>query len=118
MYKLNELFQEEDISINTMSEYGELPIHIAAKRRSISEMKCLLHAGVDVNATTDDGQFLTALHYSIGQGDFEMMRLLLHSGADFEIKSGFGYTPFDLAIMIGEEKFIYFLYSFMSGKGY
>ena len=113
-YQMEELFIGEEMSVNSISEYGEYPIHIAAKRKNKPEMICLLHNGANIDSVTDDGYYFTALHYSIGLQDFNMMRFLLNSGANFNQNVGSRYTPLDLSIMMGDKKIIFYLYSFIT----
>ncbi len=47
------------------------------------------------------------LHYSIGIGDFDMMKLLLKLGADIYLESEMGYSPMDLAILMGDKRIIF-----------
>ncbi len=51
----------------------------------------------------------TPLHYSIGIGDFDMMKLLLKLGADIYLESEMGYSPMDLAILMGIRE-LFFIY--------
>ena len=44
--------------------------------------KRLLQKPIDVNATNEVG--LAPLHYAVGRGDAELVRLLIEKGADLE----------------------------------
>lgn len=107
-------FGGDTINSETKTDIGENLIHIAVKRGRQSEVKCFIEYGIDVNAVTDNGLDFTPLHYSIGMSNFDMMRFLLRSGANFNLKSGMGYSPLDLAILIGDKKTIFYLYSYIS----
>ncbi len=109
-------FFNEIINLNSITECGEFPIHIAVKREKIEEVKCLINAGVNLNAKTDDGFEFTPLHYSIGRKDFEVMKLLLSNNVELKLKSGMGYSPLDLAIIMGDKKSIFYLYNFIHNQ--
>ncbi|ONF95042.1 ankyrin repeat domain-containing protein [Sphingomonas jeddahensis] len=50
----------------------------------------------DVNMQTDEGYSL--LHYAAGAGNLEMVKALLERGADPNLKSAIGMTPYQMAI--------------------
>ncbi|ECG8590104.1 ankyrin repeat domain-containing protein [Salmonella enterica subsp. salamae] len=109
-------FYGDTIDLESITECGEYPIHIAVKRKKIDEVRCLINAGANLNVKTDDGLEFTPLHYSIGKKCFEIMRLLLKNNAAYELKSGMGYSPLDLAVIMGDKKSIFYLYEFITSK--
>ena len=58
----------------------------------------LIARGFDVNARNEHGA--TALHYAAAQGDPEMVRSLLHKGAD--ARDVEGRTPLTMATELGK----------------
>lgn len=87
IYYSKKNFYGEDVDLNSMTEYGEHPIHIAVKRKEIEEVKCLINSGVNLDSKVNNGFEFTPLHYSIGKKDVEMMRFLLKNNANFKVKS-------------------------------
>jgi len=60
------------------------------------KLKELVKAGVNVNARNECGW--TPLHYAVGGGHLEIVKLLLKSGADVNAKEKMrGLTPLQLA---------------------
>jgi hypothetical protein len=78
--------------------YPGAVVWAAARGRSRS-VELLVEAGFDVNAlgrsdTPAPGRWETALHAAAGNGDTEMVTLLLRLGADLDVKdTRFGSTP-------------------------
>lgn len=107
---------ENNFSINSANAFGLFPIHVATQRKSSAEVLAFAEAGADIDKQTDDGLQMTALHLSIGQCTFDITRELLRIGADYSIRNGFGYTPFDLAMLMGETKQIFYLYDWISER--
>ncbi|EYU38731.1 hypothetical protein MIMGU_mgv1a024414mg [Erythranthe guttata] len=73
------------------------PIHLAAGNGHIEVLRHLLLKGANVNAATKDGNF-TALHLA------QMVKLLLHRGANKDIRNKAGKTAYDLAAENGHAK--------------
>jgi len=76
------------------------PVADAARKGDLIEVRALLNAGADVNASHGDG--MTALHWAAESGDVEMVRTLLFAGAfpDAVTRNG-EYTPLHLASRAG-----------------
>ena len=81
------LLIESGADVNAMTEYGDMPIHVAANAEII---KALLAAGADANAIGSMGY--TPLHHSY---DAESARALLAAGADVNARKEFGDRPID-----------------------
>jgi ankyrin repeat protein len=103
-------YMEEDLpefaglelnEVNQVGIFGNYPIHVAAVRGFLDELKALIEGGADVNATGELGD--TPLHDAVGQEHVEAVRLLLQSGADRKRMNHDGNTPLDVARMHGRE---------------
>lgn len=99
--------------INKPNEFGEFPLHIAVLRHNPAEVNAFLSAGANIDALTEGSWPMTALHYAIGQADAEIMKILLRNNANHSIVCGQGYSPLDLAFLIGETKQLFFLYEWI-----
>lgn len=76
------------------------PLHlVAGPFRSVSLLHSIIAAGADINARNRLGQ--TALHCACGcrEANDEIIRLLLHYGADMKLTDNEGFLPSDHAMM-------------------
>ncbi|HNY78712.1 MAG: serpin family protein [Sedimentisphaerales bacterium] len=72
------------------------PLHRAAEKGDIEQVRSLIIGGADVNAqTTGDW---TPLHYAVREGHGQIVALLLHHGAALNARDTGGNTPLDVAI--------------------
>ncbi|MCL4171126.1 UNVERIFIED_CONTAM: hypothetical protein GTU68_020088, partial [Idotea baltica] len=72
-------------------------------------VKSLLESGVDPDSTNEDG--LTALHQCCIDDSEEMMRLLVHYGADVNAQDSEKWTPLHAAATCGHLHLAKFLIS-------
>ncbi len=77
------------------AEYGQTPLHRAARGNNHREVKKLLARRAKVNAKDQHGQ--TPLHYAAVANGTKSAELLLARGAKVDIKNTFNDTPLDLA---------------------
>ena len=64
------------IKVNTRNQYGETPLHQAAKKGNIARIReCLNTPGIDINSKDNSG--FTPLHEAVGGGKLEAVQLLL-----------------------------------------
>ena len=94
-----DMFPDEEgnhaITIDTIGEDGDLPLHALAWKGDVDGIVTLLDAGADVDARGEDGE--TALHIAIHEENAVMIAVLLAAGASLDIKSDFDETPVELA---------------------
>ncbi|KIA75892.1 hypothetical protein HK57_00297 [Aspergillus ustus] len=77
--------------------FGQSALHLCAARNNAALVPVLCHAGVDVDATNDNGD--TALHYAARSGDLNVVKALLVAGATFNTGTSPGSTTLPSAII-------------------
>lgn len=85
---------------NTVSSFGDRPLHTACTRGSLSDVEVLLAFGADVNAKGEHG--FTPLHQAVQHGHLEVVRTLIGVGANVDARNDDGDTPEDLARLLNE----------------
>jgi ankyrin repeat protein len=81
--------------VNQVGNFGNYPIHVAATRGAVDELKALIDGGADVNAVGE--KRMTPLHEAVGQEHLDAAHLLLASGARLTDKNEWGETALDIA---------------------
>ena len=71
--------------IDSKGEYGDTPLHRAARYGHANVATLLLEAGAGIDSTRKDGD--TPLHIAARRGKANVARLLLEAGADTTIKN-------------------------------
>ncbi len=89
---------------------GEPPLHKAAYKGDIKEIKKLIKAGENVNSVNSEGA--TPLHWAAFKGHTEAAKLLLQYGADINALTKKGSTPLRLATTHKKEKVVALLKSY------
>lgn len=86
--------------VNRLDEFGSTPLMnaIIAEYADIKIVKMLIGNGADVNAK-DTVQCWTPLHFAVREGHFDIVKLLLESGAVIDAQDAFGNTPLIEAVM-------------------
>ena len=91
--------------VNSLSLFGDRPIHIAATRGDIDEIKLILGHGADINCKGEHGY--TALHDAVEQGHRAAVEYLLNQGADPESLNDDGVSPAELAKLLDEGEILH-----------
>ncbi|NXH98422.1 ASB10 protein, partial [Pachycephala philippinensis] len=79
-----------------VSEDGYRPLHLCKSSDSIKCVRQLLQHGASANSRTEEEND-TALHVASRHGLAEHVQLLLHHGAELEVKNNEGQTPLNAA---------------------
>ncbi|XP_039582417.1 ankyrin repeat and SOCS box protein 10 isoform X3 [Passer montanus] len=79
-----------------VSEDGHRPLHLCRSSDSIECVQQLLQRGASVNSQTEE-EMDTALHVAARHGLAEHVQLLLHHGAEVEVRNKEGQTPLNAA---------------------
>lgn len=101
---LPEYSEIECSDVNTISLFGDYPIHVAATRGSVEELKLIINEGADINLKGEHGY--TALHDAVAQEKIEAILYLLQHGAVPAIKNDDGLTPLDIATLLENKEII------------
>ncbi len=86
--------------LKVLDQFGETPLHIAARLGSEHNTRecvtALLAKGADPNAV-DAKTGMTPLHRAASHGNSHLCRILLEAGANPNLKDKWGRTAFDIA---------------------
>ena len=84
--------------ISAVDEYGQTALHWAAGRGNLKASECLCKEmkseGINIQMTVRQQ---TALHFAVQGGYTDIVRLLISSGADIDLKDVNGWTALDWA---------------------
>ena len=75
--------------------FDEPPLHDAAMRGDVEEVKALIKSGESVHSVNSEGA--TALHWAAFKGHVEVARVLLANGAEVNALTKKGSSPLRLA---------------------
>src|SRR2546430_1635927 len=78
-------------SVQNRDRDGRIPLHQAAVHGKLTDVKQMIAAGDDVNATDKEG--FTPLHMASQQGHADVAKALLDAGANVDAKDAWGNTP-------------------------
>lgn len=70
---------------------ANLPLIVMVAHGHIEQLRALLDAGADVNASNNYG--FTAIHKAVSRGMVDNIKLLIERGANVNAKSSYGWTP-------------------------
>jgi len=97
--ELGETLIRKGSLVNKQNNFGETPLHKAMFNPAVRNLmvELLINHGADVNIQTIHHE--TVLHYAVRLGRKDLMKLLLHAGADLGIRSSkLLKTPLELAL--------------------
>lgn len=92
------LLLDAGAAITAQRRDGRTALHLAVSH-PVPLSRYLLDAGALINAQSHDG--CTPLHDAAVEDNRDMIRLLLSRSASFDVRNGFGKTPFTVAIEYG-----------------
>jgi len=95
------IFLEHGVEVSPRDRHGFTPLHCAVESRdnSMAQVLLLLENGADVNVKATSG--ITPLHEAARRGFREVVRLLIHKGADLQSQNIAGATAEDDATANG-----------------
>lgn len=96
-----ELSSRRKANINAADCNGETPLHYAAKRNRLEQVKLLLKKGAVIDIKNRFGY--TPLYHAVRSGHTSMVKLLLEKGADINISSNSGKTALHLSVSTKEQ---------------
>ena len=104
------LLLEHGADVTALTNYGETPLHTAAKWKTVEVIRVLIEHGADVGAKNNRSS--TPLHnavehlYAVEHRTVEVVRVLLEHGANVGAEDDRGSTPFQIASAGGEKDII------------
>jgi ankyrin repeat protein len=81
-----------DVNVNTKNEYGQIPLHLAARSGHKEVAKLLIANGSLVDEKEDRNHF-TPLHYAAKCGHIDLADLLIANSAATNTRDHDGFTP-------------------------
>ena len=92
---------EAGANVESIDEYGQRPIHIAAASGDLDVLSLILnYAYIDSREGNGIGsRGNTALHYAAAEDSPNLTQLLINTGATINIKNNFQETPLHIAVM-------------------
>ena len=81
---------------------GHTPLHAAAWKGDVAQIRSLIAGGADVNAASSFGT--TPLHSATVNNQLEAVKALLQQGARVDARDGLGRTPLFAALEIGASR--------------
>ena len=87
------------LTVSTRDEFGNTPLHIAARLGETEHVALLLAHGANIDAIGEDGA--TPLHDAAGYGRDETVAVLLKAGARRNLRDEDGMTPEEAARELG-----------------
>lgn len=91
----------EGIDVSSQDDNGMTPLHFAAQEQHIEVTKTLLQAGANPNIYDRNGNGPLWVAVLSTRDSFEIVKMLLDSGADPDKLNNAKRTPKDLALEIG-----------------
>ncbi|XP_068093280.1 ankyrin repeat domain-containing protein 12 isoform X2 [Hyperolius riggenbachi] len=90
--------------VNKRNERGETPLHMAAIRGDLSQVKELIRLGANVNVKDFAGW--TPLHEACNMGSYEVAKVLIAAGADVNTQGLDDDTPLHDAVSSGHREIV------------
>lgn len=84
-----------ELPVDCRSTGGLTPLHLAARKGSVSTVQVLCLADAEIDAQDNEGW--SALHYASNHNHSEVIRYLTRHGANTALETGLKQTPADLA---------------------
>ena len=99
-HEMIELLLAKGANVNTPNAKGYTPLHTAVSWASEAEVALLLKRGAKINARGGDGN-KTPLHLAVHSNKKKICALLKARGADLRAEDRDGYTPSEVATLLG-----------------
>eukprot|EP00931_Biecheleriopsis_adriatica_P047466 TRINITY_DN27369_c0_g1_i1.p1 TRINITY_DN27369_c0_g1~~TRINITY_DN27369_c0_g1_i1.p1 ORF type:complete len:326 (-),score=73.82 TRINITY_DN27369_c0_g1_i1:56-1033(-) len=80
-------------SVNTVNNFGETPLHLAAARGHEQAVRLLVKLGAEVNVVAAEASGVQAVHVAAAGGHESLLRHLVNCKADAKARDADGLTP-------------------------
>ena len=97
-YKMAKFLIDSGANINVKNHYGMTPLINVIYNDDYNMCQILINSGADVNLGRGKINNNSALHIAVDNGNLDIVKLLIKSGANLNFKNIYGITPIQYAL--------------------
>ncbi|SDZ43165.1 ankyrin repeat domain-containing protein [Bacillus sp. 166amftsu] len=106
MPTIQEILNENPDLVNTFSQDGWTPLHLASYFGKEEAARLLLSLGADIHARAKNSNENMPLHAAVANKQVKLVELLIKNGADINAKQSGGWTSLHEAALLGNTEIV------------